>query len=423
MSATTASSEPIFELTPGINITTLPLTPEEGFVLSRFAGRMTAGELMSMTGLTSAKLKGALDKLMRIGAVTMLSTSSKASSERSGPVRPAKDPYAGVVFSPADMADGNDLTETQKKRILLFDMNLSTWSHYKLLEIKRSALAGDIKAGYFKASKEFHPDTFFRKDIGAYAGRVDRIFRAMKAAYDTLSRPTTKAAYDETLVGELTDEELEELSLIADVKRREAERQLRLKRNESARKAGRLRWNPLAQKLAKARELFGLAETAEKDGRLDEAANHARLACSYDESLRVRCEPIWLRAGMVRAAALVRKANAALDYGERGIEEDLYKALQQAYDVVEASRDTGAILDVAKLAVRLKRSQHAFKLGTLVTEIDERSIAGWSTVAEAAVAEEKWALALRAAERWLALEAGSVRAKDILKQAKAGRRA
>jgi hypothetical protein len=410
--------DPFFELAPGIDLTKLPLTPEEGFLCSRFTGRrVSLGDLARETGLPGVKVKAAVEKLMKLGAITLV-TGIRAPA----PTR-VRDPYEGMIFAPGDLADGKDLTEEQKKRILFIEAKLDDWSHYALLGLKRSATGAEIKSGYFKASKEFHPDAFFRKDLGKYAERVDRIFRAMKACYDVLSKPMTRAAYDETLVGELTPEELAELEAIADEKKREAEIKARLARAEEARKQQRLRWNPMAQRLAKAREMFRLAEGARKEGKHEEAANLARLACSYDEALTVRAEPIILEADAARCAALTKKVHAALQYGDKSMEADIHKAAESAAELAEAVRRAPLLLDVAKAMQAIKRPQRAFKLATLAAELDDRMVPAWTIVAEVALAESKFALAKRAVDRWLSLEPTNARAKELAKDiAKAAKR-
>jgi curved DNA-binding protein CbpA len=418
--------EASFELVAGVDITRLPLTPEEGFVCSRLVGRrLGVGDLTRETGLPTTTVKAHVESLLKKGAISLSVTQKPEPAKQ-------RDPYAGVVFSPGDLADGKDLSQDQKKRILLVEMNLDEWNHYALLGLKRTATGAEIKTGYFKASKEFHPDAFFRKDLGKYAERVDRIFRAMKAAYDVLAKPAMRAAYDETLIGELTPEELSELESIADEKKREAERRARIARAEEARKKQRLRWNPMSQRLAKARELFRLAEESRKAGKLDEAATHARLACSYDEALKVRAEPLLLEADVAKAAALVKKINAAQQFGDKGLEDELNRAADQAAEVAETVKRAPLLLDVAKVMMGLKRPQKAFKLANLAaTLFDEDpdpkpptgggAAAAWAIVAEVALAEQKWALSKRAAEKWLALEPTAARPKELLKLSKAQR--
>lgn len=409
----------VFELVAGVDITKLPLNAEEGFVLSRMMSRrVSIPDLNRETGMSPATLKAHLESMMKKGAVTIIAAATPTAAAAAAK---KKDPYDGVIFSPADLADGKELSEDQKKRILFVEMHLDDWNHYKLLGVKRSASGGDIKTGYFKASKEFHPDTFFRKDIGKYADRVDRIFRAMKAAYDVLSRPISRSAYDETLVGELSDEEFEELSQIADLKKREAERQARLARAADARKASRLRWNPMTKRLAQAREMYRLAEEARKAGRIEEAATHARLACTYDEALKVRAEPILLEADAHKTQVMIRRINAALQYGDKSMESDIKRVAEEAAQIAEGSKRPQLLIDVAVVLLAAKIPQRAFRLATLATELDDKSAAAWKVVAESAAQEEKWALAARAADRWLALEPQSAPAKALVKAAKEGR--
>ena len=416
--STHPTNEPSFVVPAGIDIMKLPLSAEEGFLVSRLMGRQASlGDLTRETGLPAAQVKSLIDSLVRKGAATFATASLSTASQ---PAR-VRDPYEGFLFSPADIADGNELTLDQKKRILFIESHLDDWSHYSLLGLKRTATSADIKTGYFKASKEFHPDAYFRKDIGKYAARVDRIFRAMKASYDVLSKSLVRVAYDETLVGEITPEELEELSQIADVKRREAEHKLRLERADVARKAARLRRNPIAEKLMKAREYFKLAEDARRGGRLDEAATHARLACVFDEALKVRAEPLLLEADVARTLMLVKKVNAVLAYGDKSLEDEMMRLADQAADLAENLKQVPLLIDVATMLTRLPRSQRVFRLASLILELDDKSVAGWRLLAETTLQEEKWALATRAAERWAVLEPTSPRPKEILKLVKAGR--
>lgn len=420
MSTTTTPprAEPLFEVPAGVDVMKLPLSAEEGFVLSRLMGRTaTLADLTRETGLPATQVKTLIEGLVKKGAATIAIGTTTTTTT----TRPPKDPWGGMVFAPGDLADGKDLDIEVKKRILHVEAHLDDWNHYALLGLKRTASSGDIKTGYFKASKEFHPDTFFRKDIGKYAERVDRIFRAMKAAYDVLSKPPMRVAYDETLVGEITPEELEELAQIADVKRREAEHRARLERADAARKAARLRRNPIAEKLMKAREYFKLAEDARRAGRLEEAATHARMACVFDEALKVRAEPLLLEADVGRATGLVKKLNAALQYGDKSLEDEMVKLAEQAADLAEQLRRAPLLIDVAAILSRLQREGRAFRLAALATELDDKNVAGWKLMAETTASEGKWALANRAAERWLQLEPTATRPKDIIKQAKAQR--
>ncbi len=411
--------EASFEVLANVDITKLPLTPEEGFVVSRLVGRRRGmTDLANETGFSPGDVKRHLDSLVRKGAVIMVAR-PKTDAEREVTNPKGRLPYDGMVFSPGDLADGADLADEQKRRILYVDANLGTWNHYKLLGLKRTASAADVKAAYFKVSKEFHPDTFFRKNIGRYAERVDRIFRAMKAAYDVLTRHEMRAAYDDTLVADFTPEEMAELEAIADVKKREIERAARLARNDAARKSARLKWNPLAQRLARGAELFGLAEAARKAGKLDEAVTQARLACSFDDSLTVRAEAIYAEAEAAKAQILFKRLQNGLQFIDKDNQEDIMKAAEVVAEQAEKMRRAPFLVEVATVMQTIKRPQRAFRLANLATEIDPQLTAAWTIVAETAAQEGKWALAQRAADRWQALDPKAMRPKEIMKLAKA----
>lgn len=403
--------EPSFELLPSVDVTRLPLTPEEGFVVSRFAGRRrTIADLARETGLPPPEIKRHLEGLVRKGAVSM-AVQARADGEVTD--QRIRLPYDGMIFSPADLADGVDLTDEQKKRILHVDGNLTLWNHYKLLGVRRTASAADIKAAYFKVSREFHPDSFFRKNIGRFGERIERIFRAMKLAYDELANPERRIAYDEKLVGGFTAEEMAELEAIAAQKRAEAERAERLARNDADRKAARMKWNPMSARISRGGELMKLAEDALKAGRLDEALNQSRLAVSFEAALGPRAEAIAVEVETARAQQLIKRLQFGVQSVSTDNEADLLKAAETLLETVEKLRRPRLLLDLAGVLQALKRPARVFRLASLATEVDPKLVAGWQLMAEAAAQESKWALAVRAADRWLALEPSAARPKEI----------
>ncbi len=68
--------------------------------------------------------------------------------------------------------------------------------HYRLLDVGRHSEASVIQQAYYKLSRTWHPDAFFRKDIGEYGPAIDKIFMGLTQAYQTLSDPKKKQIYE-----------------------------------------------------------------------------------------------------------------------------------------------------------------------------------------------------------------------------------
>lgn len=413
--ATTPEPEFAYEVGANVDITKLPLTPEEGFVVSRILGRrVTAGDLIKESVLPAGRAAPVLESLAKKGAVLRVGT-GRPTGPAAGP-----DPYKGIVFSMVDLSEVADLTEEQRKRILFFDMNLESWSHYKLLGSKRTATAAEVKVAYFKSSKEFHPDAFFRKNLGSFRERLDRIFRAQKTAYDTLSDPHKRAKYDESAVIELTPEEEVELERLAADKRKAEEARRRDERAAERMKEQRLKRNPMAERIKKGRDYLRLAEDAQRAGKLDEAANHARLAAGYDESVKSRSDAIVLLAERARASTMMKRIQQIVSSPTdmRDLAEELNRVADEVAEVAARANDAALLAEVSTVLLRLKRPVRAAKLAQQAADVEPKNPRAWEALAEAAHADSKWAILLRATDRWLQLEPGNARAKELHKVGK-----
>lgn len=68
-------------------------------------------------------------------------------------------------------------------------------NYYKILGIKYPSNPDEIKQSYYKLAKLYHPDTN-GDDDNSY--ETQEIFRLINEAYDVLSNPDMKAAYDDS---------------------------------------------------------------------------------------------------------------------------------------------------------------------------------------------------------------------------------
>lgn len=410
------------EVATNVDVTKLALSHEEGYLLSRaFGRRQPLKELLLASGIAEDAARKLVAALIEKGALVVLGA---AAAPGSAP----DDEYKGVLFDLIAMREGVDLSETQKKRILFVEMNLESWNHYALLGLKRTASAADVKKGYFKASKEFHPDAYFRKNLGSYKPRVDKIFRRMKAAYDVLNDDKKRAQYNLGLdPADFTPAEQKEIEREARERRAEvAKRQAALDeqakhsdrdaRNAARLKDKRLKHNPMVDRAKRVRELLELAAAAHKMGKPVEAARHARMAKEFapnDAAIAELVEPYLVEGAIERARLLVKKAEQHLVMTDHAGAIDL---INEAVEI--APRDGHTLQHAGKIASRLGLDRQAIKYAQKATEVGPESVAAWRLLLELSETAESWHTALRAAEKLMELHPKEPRIKDRMKHAK-----
>jgi len=68
--------------------------------------------------------------------------------------------------------------------------------HYGALGLEPDASAVQIKKAYFKAAKQYHPDALARAGASDLREQAARLFARISEAFETLSDPARKSAYD-----------------------------------------------------------------------------------------------------------------------------------------------------------------------------------------------------------------------------------
>ncbi len=198
------------------------LTPEEGFLLSRVDGRTALGDLCLLVPFPREQTVSMLRRLWESGVLVIAGRSPPtrtppppAPTPTPPPPPTTLDPQFETVpakaaktktgtqpalpATPLVDESGGSLSVEQRRRIDAFFAALDEKDAFALLEIDRTADEKTIRRAYFKLSKEFHPDRFFGKQIGAYKDRVATIFRAIKSAQELLEDASRRAAYLDSL--------------------------------------------------------------------------------------------------------------------------------------------------------------------------------------------------------------------------------
>ena len=182
-------------LAPDCDPTTLSLSAEEGFLLSRIDGHTPWRLLREIGGIEPDEADLCLEGWIASGYVKVAGMAPEASRPRPARARSAANapPKPGTATTPGPIDEslidaGLDLEVEVQRKILEFEAGLGR-SYHDLLGVKPDADTKQVKRAYFKLSKEFHPDRYFRREIGGYAARLDAIFKRVLEAYEILSDP------------------------------------------------------------------------------------------------------------------------------------------------------------------------------------------------------------------------------------------
>jgi len=170
----------------------LPLSPQEGFLLSRIDGRTPVSLLGHMTGLAIDAVMASLVRLVELQAIDW-----QAGAELR---RTAQEAVATAAATPSAASDPRldepcDLTRDEKLELLQFEDTLAKANHWQLLGLTGDPSSSAIKRAYFSQSRRFHPDRFFGRNTGSFGARLDTIFMALKTAYAVLSNEEQRRAY------------------------------------------------------------------------------------------------------------------------------------------------------------------------------------------------------------------------------------
>jgi tetratricopeptide (TPR) repeat protein len=285
-------------------------------LLSRIDGKTSWEALRHIGGLPPEEVDRSLERWAKDGLI-VIETAAAVAPRSGGAGQASKDP----------LDPGLDLPLELQSRILEFEARLDR-PYHQILDVDLAADAREIKRAYFRLSKLFHPDRYFRRNLGHYEQRLDRVFKKIAEAYELLSDPTTRAEIERSIgagSGEGTHR-----GLGAGDRERVAPQipaghrvPSRLENLERLRRRFKLPKKLVAERQFKARQLYRSALVAAKGGRWLEAAGGMRLAIAFDP---------W---------------NAEYKSGFAEIQADVHRA--RADELIERASDATAQAEALKL--------------------------------------------------------------------------
>jgi curved DNA-binding protein CbpA len=209
----------------------LPLVAADGFVLSRIDGKASERGLAALTGLPEMQIRTSLDKLFGLKAIAfgpppalpppvLVRPSAQMASvapPQSNAAIPAPAPndmnfaepstslginmllasaIASVHDDAPELAEEVDLPLELRRRVLGLHSVVTSLDHYALLGITRDVDKKGVKRSYFELAAVFHPDRYFRKNLGSFKAKMETIFGKVSNAYETLADKEQRAEYD-----------------------------------------------------------------------------------------------------------------------------------------------------------------------------------------------------------------------------------
>ena len=243
-------------------------------------------------------------------------------------------PEAEPVGSP-DAAD-IDLRPEQRMAIELAFDGIDDKSFYEILLLPRTAEQKSVKRAYYRLSKEYHPDKFYRKNLGPYKAQLEVIFNKITEAYRILSDVDSRADYDDLVFGKDGKDAatLTEASTTVDfipdaVRKRRANQEAKAKATERKGKKEKTRavfmqkfQKQVVMRIAKAKRHMAAGEAALERGDHAEASSNFQMAMTLDP----------------RAKTLFKRSQA---HHRNGKAEEFYRQAQEVMLAEDTKRAAG----------------------------------------------------------------------------------
>ena len=189
----------------GLDVTSLSLTTQQYFILSRVDGKATLREICSYGGIpfddAVVILRDLHESLLidlpnrKVTPRRKHATKKESSSEFKVPNWSV--PFEEFEIPPFDT--DSSLSDEMRRLIHYYHYHLEEISYYDLFQVARDGDVREITSSYYVLSKVFHPDRWFRQDLGGLERNLKTVFRWMNKAYRTLSKPARRREYDTIL--------------------------------------------------------------------------------------------------------------------------------------------------------------------------------------------------------------------------------
>jgi curved DNA-binding protein CbpA len=307
---TRVDEERVLRLVPGWEEKGGALSPEEGFLLSRIDGYTSWEMLRRIGGIEPERVDRCLERWLAEGLVVIDGCSSMRQIEKR-PQPPPRPVISDGKAQPGGIDESLEIPVELQQRILDFEGELER-PYHEILGVDRDADERAIKRAYFKLSKDFHPDRYFGREIGAFAARLDRIFKKVALACELLMDPTTRAEIERALRSAPPEPATQGPAGVAAPPSKLGKREML----ERLRRQVRIPEKILTERRFKARQFCDAARVAQHKGNWKGAASCIRLAIAFDpwtDEYKEAFAEVLAEVNRLRAAELFEEARGAWD--------------------------------------------------------------------------------------------------------------
>jgi curved DNA-binding protein CbpA len=353
-------------------------------LLSRIDGHTSWTLLRQIGGVAPEEVDHCIERWLSEGVVEIDESKSAGAEVPATVEEPKVDAEPVDYMSDSRIDTALDITPELQAQILEFSASLDK-PYFELLDVPRDADAKQIKRAYFSLSKVYHPDRYFRANLGDYTVRLEQIFRKLVEAYELLSDPNTRAEIERTM-GAMPEPEPEP-EPIAEASEADAAPERKLpprkltKRQtlERLRRHFRLPPQILAERKLKASHFFDAAMVAAKRERWQEAAPSLRLAIAFDpwnDEYRKSFSNILSRNYEQRAIKLLDEADGPVDPGDKS---EALRLLEEV--LIHRPADPEVNSRAAMLALDLHDMERAMEYAEAACELCPESAENCITLA------------------------------------------
>lgn len=174
--------------------------PAEGFLLSRLDRPISLEELIALSGLREPEAQRTIYGLALSGLLTREYWQNAFRTETTKPAKQPAPTRAPETPVQTQQSDNWLAASVEEKDVDDFLQRLrKATNHYEVMEVTPSAKTQQIKDVYYAMARRYHPDRFHLQSGSGQHERISSAFARVTQAYETLTDPNARAAYDQSL--------------------------------------------------------------------------------------------------------------------------------------------------------------------------------------------------------------------------------